>query len=64
MSQSPMHNLEQALRQHGLVRFFEHYAKEFPDAHLKGLVADYLGPNREMEIQGRRVPPALPPMKH
>jgi glycine C-acetyltransferase len=55
MSQSPMENLAQAMRQHGLVRFFEHYAKEFPDAHLKGLVADHLGPNREMEVLGRRV---------
>ncbi len=55
MSQSPMQNLAQAMRQHGLVRFFEHYAKEFPDAHLKGLVADHLGPNREMAVLGRRV---------
>jgi glycine C-acetyltransferase len=55
MSQSPMENLAQAIRQHGLVRFFEHYAKQFPDAHLKGLIADALGPNREMEVLGRRV---------
>ncbi len=55
MSHSPMHNLAQALRQHGLVRFMEHFAQQFPDAHLKELVVDYLGPNREMEVNGRRV---------
>jgi len=50
-----MQNLAQAIRQHGLVRFVEHYAKNFPDAHLKDLVVDHLGPNREMEVVGRRV---------
>jgi 7-keto-8-aminopelargonate synthetase-like enzyme len=50
-----MQNLAQAMRQHGLVRFMEHYAKEFPDAHLKDLVVDALGPHREMEVQGRHV---------
>ncbi len=55
MPGSPMQNLAQAIRQHGLVRFVEHYAKNFPDAHLKDLVVDHLGPNREMEVVGRRV---------
>lgn len=55
MSASPMQNLAQAIRQHGLVRFVEHYAREFPDAHLKDLVVDQLGPHREMEVGGRRV---------
>ena len=55
MSISPMHNLALALRQHGLVRFMEHYVREFPDAHLKDLVVDHLGPNREMDVAGRRV---------
>jgi 7-keto-8-aminopelargonate synthetase-like enzyme len=50
-----MQNLAHALRQHGLVRFVEHYAKEFPDAHLKDLVADRLGPNREMAVNGKEV---------
>jgi 7-keto-8-aminopelargonate synthetase-like enzyme len=50
-----MQNLAQALRQHGLVRFVEHYAREFPDAHLKDLVVDALGPHREMEVAGRWV---------
>jgi 7-keto-8-aminopelargonate synthetase-like enzyme len=50
-----MQNLAQAIRQHGLVRFMEHYVREFPDAHLKGLIVDHLGPHREMEVNGRRV---------
>src|SRR5262249_33173817 len=32
-----------------------HYAKEFPDAHLKDLVVDRLGPHREMLVQEREV---------
>lgn len=55
-----MHNLFQALRQHGLVRFVEHFEKQFPvgsagGGHLKDLVVDSLGPHREMLVQGRRV---------
>jgi 7-keto-8-aminopelargonate synthetase-like enzyme len=50
-----MSNLHQAVRQHGLVRFVEHYAHEFPDDHLKDLVVDGLGRHREMDVQGRRV---------
>ncbi len=55
MSDSPMQNLARAIRQHGLVRFIEHYAREYPDAHLKDLVVDGLGPNREMTVAGRQV---------
>ena len=55
MSVSPMQNLAQAIRQHGLVRFVEHYAREYPDAHLKDVIVDHLGPHREMEVAGRRV---------
>jgi 7-keto-8-aminopelargonate synthetase-like enzyme len=50
-----MQNLAQALRQHGLVRFVEHYAQEFPDAHLKELVVDRVGPHREMSVGGKDV---------
>jgi 7-keto-8-aminopelargonate synthetase-like enzyme len=50
-----MHNLAQALRQHGLVRFLEYFARQYPNAHLKDLVVDHLGPHREMEVNGRRV---------
>ena len=45
----------QALRQHGLVRFIEHFAREFPDIHLKDVVVDHLGPHREMGVDGRTV---------
>src|SRR5262245_46715788 len=55
MKSIPMELLGQAIRQHGLVRFVEHYAKEFPNAHLKDMVVDGLGPHREMEVQGRQV---------
>ncbi|MBX9680603.1 MAG: pyridoxal phosphate-dependent aminotransferase family protein [Gemmataceae bacterium] len=55
MVDSPLKNLAHAIRQHGLVRFVEHLANEYPDAHLKDLVVDYLGPNREMEVRGKRV---------
>jgi len=50
-----MQHLAQAMHQHALVRFVEHYAKEFPDAHLKDLIVDGLGPNREMDVAGHRV---------
>ena len=55
MSDSPMQHLTSVLRQNGLIRFIEHFAELFPDAHLKDLVVDELGPNREMVVQGRRV---------
>jgi 7-keto-8-aminopelargonate synthetase-like enzyme len=55
MEESPLRHLAQAMRQHGLVRFVEHFAREFPDVHLKDLVVDHLGPHREMEVGGRRV---------
>ncbi len=55
MSDSPIDHLVQAMRQHGLVRFIEHYADLFPNCHLKDLAVDALGPHREMDVQGRRV---------
>lgn len=55
MSTSPMDHLAQAIRQHGLVRFVEHYAREYPDAHLKDLIVDNLGSQREMEVGGRPI---------
>jgi 7-keto-8-aminopelargonate synthetase-like enzyme len=55
MTNSPMQNLEQAIRQHGLVRFIEHFAQQYPQTHLKDLIVDHLGPHREMEVGGRRV---------
>jgi len=45
-----MDELAQAIRQHGLVRFVEHFERQFPDTHLKDVIVDELGPNREMRI--------------
>src|SRR5437773_8086197 len=55
MSRSPLNNLAHALRQQGLVRFIEHFAREFPDIHLKDVIVDELGPHREMKVDGRTV---------
>jgi 7-keto-8-aminopelargonate synthetase-like enzyme len=55
MSDSPMQKLAQAMRQHGLVRFVEHFAQLFPSCHLKDLVVDELGPHREMAVNGHRL---------
>jgi 7-keto-8-aminopelargonate synthetase-like enzyme len=55
MASLPMRALIQAMRQHGLVRFVEHFINEYPDTHLKDLIVDYLGPDRTMEVAGRRV---------
>jgi 7-keto-8-aminopelargonate synthetase-like enzyme len=51
----PMQQLAKALRQNGLIRFIEHFAALFPEAHLKDLIVDELGPHREMQVNGRQV---------
>lgn len=55
MTSSPMQNLAQAVRHHGLVRFVEHFAQQYPDSHLKDLVVDRLGADRAMEVDGKMV---------
>jgi 7-keto-8-aminopelargonate synthetase-like enzyme len=50
-----MQHLAQVLRQNGLIRFIEHFAELFPSAHLKDLVVDRIGPDRQMEVDGRTV---------
>ena len=55
MSDSPMHKLAYAMRQHGLVRFVEHFAELFPTCHLKDLVVDEMGPHRQMVVNGHQV---------
>jgi 7-keto-8-aminopelargonate synthetase-like enzyme len=54
-SGSPMEKLARAMRQHGLVRFVEHFAEQFPTSHLKDLIVDEAGPNREIVVNGHRV---------
>jgi glycine C-acetyltransferase len=55
MTELPMQLLAQAMRQHGLVRFVEHFAKQFPDCHLKDLVVDEVDAQRGMVVNGQRV---------
>jgi 7-keto-8-aminopelargonate synthetase-like enzyme len=50
-----MQHLACALRQNGLIRFIEHFAELFPTSHMKDLVVDRIGPDREIEVQGRTV---------
>src|SRR5262245_36381175 len=55
MSDAPMQMLALAMRQHGLVRFVEHFAEQFPGCHLKDLVVDAVGPDRTMVVGGHTV---------
>jgi 7-keto-8-aminopelargonate synthetase-like enzyme len=50
-----MHLLTRAMRQHGLVRFVEHFAALFPGCHLKDVVVDEVRSNRLMVVGGRLV---------
>jgi 7-keto-8-aminopelargonate synthetase-like enzyme len=50
-----MQQLAGAMRQHGLVRFIEHFAALFPGSHLKDVVVDQVGPNRRMVVAGQPV---------
>jgi 7-keto-8-aminopelargonate synthetase-like enzyme len=55
MSSSPMQQLASALRQNGLIRFIEHFAELFPTTHMKDMVVDRMGPNRIIEVAGKKV---------
>ncbi|MBY0228740.1 MAG: pyridoxal phosphate-dependent aminotransferase family protein [Gemmataceae bacterium] len=55
MSSPPMEQLVRSLRQNGLIRFFEHLAETFPDAHLKDLVVEEVLPERRIVVAGRTV---------
>jgi 7-keto-8-aminopelargonate synthetase-like enzyme len=55
MSKLPLAQLADALRQNALIRFIEHFAELCPDSHLKELVADEMGPDRTMSVDGQRV---------
>jgi 7-keto-8-aminopelargonate synthetase-like enzyme len=50
-----MQQLIRVMRQSGLIRFFEHFADQFPDIHLKDLVVDRMLPDRRIEVSGRTV---------
>jgi glycine C-acetyltransferase len=55
MTDHPMQKLAAVLRQNGLIRFIEHYAALFPDNHLKDLVVDEIGPDRQIRVKGQSV---------
>ncbi|HYT90947.1 MAG TPA: pyridoxal phosphate-dependent aminotransferase family protein [Gemmataceae bacterium] len=55
MNDTPMQKLAQAVRQHGLVRFVEHFQQLFPDCHLKDMVVDAVDAHRGMVVAGHRV---------
>jgi 7-keto-8-aminopelargonate synthetase-like enzyme len=55
MTDTPMQLLARAVRQHGLVRFLDYFAKTFPDCHLKDMVVEEVGRHREMVVGGQRV---------
>ena len=51
-----MRHLAEALRQNGLIRFFEHFSEMFPaSAHLKDLTVESIGPGREITMMGKTV---------
>jgi 7-keto-8-aminopelargonate synthetase-like enzyme len=53
MTNAPMRQLAKALRQNGLVRFYEYFAEHFATSHLKDLTFEQVGPHREMTVDGR-----------
>ncbi len=55
MTNTPMQKLARGLRQHGLVRFVDHYAAMFPEGHLKDLVVDEIRPDRRIVVGKREV---------
>lgn len=55
MNSPSMQQLIKVLRQSSLIRFFEHFAAQFPDAHLKDLTIDQILPDRKMVVDGRTV---------
>jgi 7-keto-8-aminopelargonate synthetase-like enzyme len=50
-----MEQLVRGMRQGGLIRFMEHFAEAFPDAHLKDLIVDEILPGRRVVMAGRTV---------
>ena len=50
-----MQQLLRSMRQSSIIRFFEHFAELFPDAHLKDLTVEEILPDRQMVVAGRVV---------
>ena len=51
----PIDALRQALGQNTLVKIFEEFERTHCDVHMKDLVVDEVGPNREILVNGRWV---------
>jgi glycine C-acetyltransferase len=52
---SPLATLTHGLRQSKLVKFYDYAAEQFAGLHLKELVFDEVGPNREMCVAGHHL---------
>ena len=50
-----MQQLLRHMRQSSIIRFFEHFAELFPDAHLKDLTVEEILPDRQMVVAGQVV---------
>ena len=51
----PIESLTKSLYSNGVARFLAHFARLYPDAHMKDLTVDEAGPGREVVINGNRV---------
>ncbi|QVL34753.1 pyridoxal phosphate-dependent aminotransferase family protein [Telmatocola sphagniphila] len=51
----PIESLSNSLYSNGVARFMAHFAKLFPDIHMKDLTVDVAGPGREVTIDGHKV---------
>ena len=51
----PMRRLADTLRRSSIVRFLDHFAELYPESHMKDLVVDEVGPERELLVDGHRV---------
>ena len=51
----PMRRLAETLSRSSIVRFLDHFARLYPESHMKDLVVDEVGPGRELLVDGHRV---------
>ena len=50
-----MRRLQETMKRSSIVRFLDHFAQLYPESHMKDLVVDELGPERELSVNGHRV---------
>jgi len=51
----PMRRLADTLKRSSMVRFLDHFAELYPESHMKDLIVDEVGPERELLVDGHRV---------